>query len=55
VDRGKEGRRAVQEIWEMEGRDDKVNNGKGNGKVCLKMKKGYEIKEEEKTKIWKGK
>jgi hypothetical protein len=39
----------------MEGTDDKMNNGKGNGKVYLRMKKGYEIKEEGKTKIWKGK
>ena len=44
-----------RKVGKMEGRDDEMNNGKGNGKVYLKMKKGNEIKEEEETKIWKGK
>jgi hypothetical protein len=51
MDRVRKDRRAVQDIWEMEERDDKMNNGKGNGKVYLKMKEGNEIKEEEKTNI----
>jgi hypothetical protein len=44
-----------RKLGKMEGRDDKINNGKGNGKVYSKMKKGNEKKEEEKTNIWKGK
>jgi hypothetical protein len=39
----------------MEVRDGKMNNGKGNGKVHLKTKKGNEIKEKEGTIMWKGK